>query len=215
MGMETFKKLDPGKQERVTRAALEEFADHGYHAASVNRMVARLGIAKGSLFKYFGSKEGIFRHVFNHAAALFGLTLKSVRNRTRGQPLDRRIRATLEASLEFVRSYPNVYRLYLKVLFQENFPCRDLLLREVRLSSARYLRPMLEEAARRGELRPGLDLDAAVFLLDAAMDRFLQAQAVPAMDPGLGLHRADSDHAARRLDQIGDLLRRALMTNHA
>ena len=45
----------------------ERFAEHGYHQASVNRIVGRLGIAKGSLFQYFGSKEGLFRHLFARA----------------------------------------------------------------------------------------------------------------------------------------------------
>ena len=44
-------------------AALTEFADQGYQAASLNRMVAQAGIAKGSLYQYFPNKEGIFAYL--------------------------------------------------------------------------------------------------------------------------------------------------------
>ena len=36
-----------------------------------------------------------------------------------------------------------------------------------------------------------MDLNRAAFMLDAVMDRFLQAQAVPHMDAGLGLFDGD------------------------
>ncbi|MGD8916938.1 MAG: helix-turn-helix domain-containing protein, partial [Syntrophobacterales bacterium] len=52
----TFAKLPSEKQERVLDAAIEEFSRWGYDKASINRMVDRIGIAKGSIFQYFGSK---------------------------------------------------------------------------------------------------------------------------------------------------------------
>ena len=58
--LSTFRHLPPDKQERVLDAALAEFADQGYHQASLNRMVAQAGIAKGSLYQYFPNKEGFF-----------------------------------------------------------------------------------------------------------------------------------------------------------
>ena len=54
---ETFKNLEAAKQRKVLDAAIDEFADHGVREASMNRMVQKLGIAKGSLFQYFGNKE--------------------------------------------------------------------------------------------------------------------------------------------------------------
>ncbi len=47
--LNTFRQLPPDKRERVLDAALAEFADQGYQAASLNRLVAQAGIAKGSL----------------------------------------------------------------------------------------------------------------------------------------------------------------------
>ncbi len=76
----TFENLPDEKRERVLAEATREFADHGYHQASVNRIVGRLGIAKGSLFKYFGNKEKLFEYLFGHAVSQFKKPLKEIRD---------------------------------------------------------------------------------------------------------------------------------------
>jgi TetR/AcrR family transcriptional regulator len=54
----TFHNLPFNKQERILDGALSEFAEKGYARASLNSLVARLGIAKGSIFQYFHDKAG-------------------------------------------------------------------------------------------------------------------------------------------------------------
>lgn len=57
---EAFNKLDQGKQERIIRAALQEFAEKGYKHASTNAIVKNAGISKGMLFYYFNSKQDLY-----------------------------------------------------------------------------------------------------------------------------------------------------------
>lgn len=57
---EAFNKLDQGKQERIIRAALQEFAEKGYKHASTNAIVKKAGIGKGMLFYYFNSKQDLY-----------------------------------------------------------------------------------------------------------------------------------------------------------
>src|SRR4030065_1156972 len=83
----TFPHLPADKQERVLDAALTEFADQGYHQASLNRLVARAGIAKGSLYQYFPNKEGIFRYIFQIALNLVRQTLVEVKESTQDEYL--------------------------------------------------------------------------------------------------------------------------------
>ena len=47
-----------GKRTRIVDAAMRHFAEQGYHAARVGDIAAALGIAKGSIFQHFGSKDG-------------------------------------------------------------------------------------------------------------------------------------------------------------
>lgn len=46
---------------------MHHFANHGYEAARVGDMATALGIAKGSVFQHFGSKDGLFFEAYKTA----------------------------------------------------------------------------------------------------------------------------------------------------
>lgn len=180
----TFENLPAEKQQRVLAEATREFADHGYQQASINSMVNRLGIAKGSLFKYFGNKEGLFEYLFGHAVAEFKKPLKAIRDTGEGD-FFARIEQTFLASGAFVDAHPNIYRIYLKMLFNERFPLRDRFLGEIRKANAKFLRKLIEDGKESGHLPGDLNVETAVFILHSTMDRFLQGYAQPSLDHGV------------------------------
>ena len=59
------------KRSRIVEAATQHFAEHGYHAARVGDIAVALGIAKGSIFQHFGSKDGLFFEVYKRAVRSF------------------------------------------------------------------------------------------------------------------------------------------------
>src|SRR5690554_1537972 len=63
---EAFSKLEPSKQKQILRAALKEFAQHGYAQASTNTIVKEAGISKGMLFYYFTSKQDLFNYLVEY-----------------------------------------------------------------------------------------------------------------------------------------------------
>ncbi len=168
------------KRNRVLEAARHEFASQGYAGASMNRLSDVLGIAKGSLFKYFGSKEGCFRAVFDQGVADFALRMRGARAAVpEGASFAQRLKVLVLAALEFVARNPDIFHIYLKMRFHEDFPMRGAVLREVRGNVRRLLLPLLTVARETGELRPDLDVESTVLVLDAVIDRFLQEQALP------------------------------------
>lgn len=58
-----FTKLPEHQQQAIVQAALDEFAAHGFHEASLNRVIDAAGISKGSLYYYFDGKEDLFAYV--------------------------------------------------------------------------------------------------------------------------------------------------------
>lgn len=63
MARPRFAKLPPLQQQAILGAALEEFAAHGFHDASLNRIIDAAGISKGSMYYYFDGKEDLFADV--------------------------------------------------------------------------------------------------------------------------------------------------------
>ncbi len=67
--------LDPverQKQERrrqIIAAAKSVFADSGYHGASINAIIERAQIARGTFYLYFESKAAVFDSILDQAMA--------------------------------------------------------------------------------------------------------------------------------------------------
>ena len=64
------------KRAKIIDAAMRHFAEHGYHAARVGDIAAGMGIAKGSIFQHFGSKDGLFFETYKKAVYSFSPYLK-------------------------------------------------------------------------------------------------------------------------------------------
>jgi AcrR family transcriptional regulator len=47
-------------RSRILQSALDEFSDKGYHASTIDSIAERAGIAKGTVYRYFNTKEGLF-----------------------------------------------------------------------------------------------------------------------------------------------------------
>ena len=66
----------PTTRERILQAALEVFAEKGLHGATVVEIAKAAGITGGALYRYFDSKEEIFRAVVaKHSTAFQTLEL--------------------------------------------------------------------------------------------------------------------------------------------
>jgi len=202
----TFQNLPAAKRRRILDGALDEFAANGYGGASLNALVAKLGISKGSIFQYFGDKAGLFRAVFNHAVELVIELLRQVRGASQGQDLASRLLQSLAAGLALIQGQPRLFQLYLRIMFEDGAPFRGEMLAAVRVFSRQYMLDLLEDAARAGELRPGLDLEAAVFVLDAVLERFLVAHSQEHLDGGLGLYAAGHELAADKAAVVVETL---------
>ena len=59
------------KRGRIVEVAIRHFAERGYSAARVEDIAAQLGIAKGSVFQHFKSKDGLFFEAYKKAAPAY------------------------------------------------------------------------------------------------------------------------------------------------
>lgn len=208
----TFLNLPPDKQNLIVQVAIEEFAGNGYQQASLNTIVKRLGIAKGSLYQYFENKEALFLYVFDRfTGSVKKMVKESVGATTAEDDFFEHVRQVLWAGVQFIDKQPEYFQIYLKVLFEQDVPYREELLARVRLFSREYFAPVCHEDQRRGKIRKDIPLSTIVFMLDATMDRFLQGYARPYLDGGLGLARKSRQELDREIHMIIAVLRDGLL----
>jgi AcrR family transcriptional regulator len=135
---------------RLLEAASAEFGERGFHDAAITGITARAGVALGTFYTYFASKEELFRALvrdMSHA------TRSHVAEAVRDAP-DRIAaeRIGLTAFIAFVRKHPELYR----IIEEAQFVAHDAY-REHYLTFAEGYRRNLAAAAQRGEIVEGDD----------------------------------------------------------
>ena len=189
---QTFLNLSDEKRELIEYVLVKEFATKGYQKASLNTIVKELGIAKGSLYQYFDNKESIFFYVFDQFTRLVKMSVvKPVSKQSVKLDFWESARFVLLAGVEFIARYHLYYQLYPQVLYEDNIPRRDELIRRVRLFSKEYFGPMIEACQAQGDFVQ-TPVATIIFILDAVMDRFFQAYARKSLDDGLGLTKKNA-----------------------
>ena len=71
MARPRFMNLDRATRRRILETAAEEFAARGFEGTSLNQLIERLEISKGSFYYYFDDKADLFTTVVDRAWAIF------------------------------------------------------------------------------------------------------------------------------------------------
>ena len=149
-GSSRIPKTERGRRTRnkLLEAAEIEFGEKGYHEAGISGITHRAGVALGTFYTYFDSKEEVFRGLVRYMSRRIR---EWVAERAAGAP--NRLEAErrgLEAFIEFAREHKSIYRIISEAEFvapQEY--------REHYEGFARGYRINMERAADRGEIREG------------------------------------------------------------
>jgi len=97
-------RLARAERERLMlQAAGEAFATHGFHGSSMDDIARAAGITKPMLYRYFGSKEGLYAAYLQTTG--HELVDKMRAPDTRGEPPEVRLRAGVQAFFAYVKEH--------------------------------------------------------------------------------------------------------------
>ncbi|AQY50749.1 TetR family transcriptional regulator [Listeria weihenstephanensis FSL R9-0317] len=100
------------KRDKILKVAVEEFAEHGYKAASTNQICEVAGVSKGLIFHYFGSKEKLYT-----AAVEYSIDLAMVEVPVSDMPVGDFVQMAIwstKQKLDFSKKYPAVFQLIMQ-----------------------------------------------------------------------------------------------------
>ena len=152
------------RRDDLVEVAARLFAERGYHGTSMADLAAAMGVQKGSLYSLTDSKQELLVAVAREGAAGFHAALDLVPEAA--PPLER-IRAALRGHLATVAGQLDSATVFTREWRFLEEPERTAFRAERRRYEQRW-HELLREAAERGALRAGLDVDAAVLLVLSA-----------------------------------------------
>jgi AcrR family transcriptional regulator len=155
MPTKTFFNLSDDKQRLILDAALEEFAKHDYTNASVSRIVAQAGIAKGSIYQYFQDKQDLYLYVLEHGMQK---RFAFLRQRMGFFPY---LRWLMEVNFEFELEQPQLSRFLRQATYGE-VPFEAEALDQSRATSLKYIWQLVRQGCAQGELDVNTRLGAFI-----------------------------------------------------
>lgn len=134
---------------KLLDAAAEEFGEKGFHEASVSSITRRAGVALGSFYTYFDSKDALFRALVADMSEKVRTSARSALHEGMGGLEIER--AALAAFLRFAAEHKEVYRIIDEAEFVDPASYRQ----HYETIAAR-ITDRLRAGAASGEFRDGL-----------------------------------------------------------
>lgn len=198
------------KRAQIVDIAIRHFAERGYSAARVEDMATQLGIAKGSVFQHFKSKDGLFFEAYKKAVRSFPRYLQAPAE-VQEKGMFEVLRYWLGCTENMVRDNWASYRIYLVGNYGTDLALRKEINRFLVTEDPYGWREFVSFGMGRGELRPDLDEDMIGSILEWTMDRFQDALLTEELDPGLFRKTGPIPQKKEaRIEQFVELLRRAI-----
>jgi TetR/AcrR family transcriptional regulator len=198
------------KRSRIIDAAMQHFAENGYEAARVGDMAATLGIAKGSIFQHFGSKDGLFFEVYKRAVRSFPKYLDA--------PAEIRAAGFFDVLYYWLGRTEHLlhedwipYRISLLGNYGTDLALKREINRFLIAEDPYGTVAFVRFGLARGELRKDMDIEMIVSILDWTMERFQDALLTAELDPGLFRRQGElPEKKEARILQFLAVLRRAV-----
>ncbi len=156
--------LSEERQKEITDTCLREFALCSYNEVSLSKIIAKLGLAKGSFYRYFESKRDLYSYLIEYArelnAGLFEKTLQEPGD----DILDAWSRFYFQAA-KLDNEYPVFGGFGYKVSQErDNVVLGDVALKS-KMTGLEVLRGIFEEQQKKGNIREDLDVDQMIYTL--------------------------------------------------
>lgn len=165
MPKQTFHNLPEEKRTAIVSAAIDEFVEHGFKAASINRIVANSDISKGSFYQYFEDKRDVFMYLL---ADLEREKMEYFNGRhppSNNMDTFQYFRWMIKVGMEFNSAHPRLVHAISRVMFGEGMYYGETFA-GIRERTVQGLRAIIGQAIQRGEMDPSVDVELAVMIME-------------------------------------------------
>ena len=159
---------DPGKPQQIIDAAIRVFARTGYYNSRVSDIAREAGIASGTIYLYFKTKDEILVTLFREKMAEW---VEFVRGQVAGEPDPvTKLRRLVALHFSVLEANPDLAEVVQVELRQGHKFFRGASAHEV---SAYFtlIGGVLEEGIASGQIRPDVPVKLATKMLFGAMDQ--------------------------------------------
>ncbi len=164
MPQKTFLNLDPTRQREIVDACLEEFVRYDYRDVSLTRIIQKLGLAKGSFYRYFESKHELYLYLLEYARRQSQALFTEIFSGTVEDVFDAWVTFFL-ACVEHDNAHPLLGSFGYRVMRERDNVALGDVPRRALERGFEFLTGHLRDQQERGSIRPDVNVKKLVFLL--------------------------------------------------
>lgn len=206
----TLHRRSEAKRNRILDVAGRLFAQNGFHGTRVVDIANILGIAKGSVFQHFASKEGLFLEVYKRATRCFARYLDA--------PLDVRragvfaiVRHSLARTQQLIDENWIPYRIVLLGNHGTDLVLRRQINRFLLTEDPYGTRELVQFGLDHCELSQDLNVEIIIVMIDWIMDHFQNLLVMDMSEPTRQRRSIEiSKQTDAMISQLLTLLQRAV-----
>ena len=144
------------KRERIIEAAFKLFCENGFHSTSTAIISKEAGVATGTLFLYFRSKDELINALYREAKQEMAAVLQA--NIPAGAPFEQQLRHFWNRAISWALENKFAFRF---LMMYSNSPFISCLTREEAASTFQFTKCLIEKAIKEDRITA---LDSNLFL---------------------------------------------------
>lgn len=167
MPKDTFLNLPEEKRALIVNVALDEFAEYSYDQASINRIVANSGIAKGSFYQYFEDKKDLFLFLMGMIAEEKIRYLSPIISNTDEHDIFTLVRELFISALQFASGHPRYEAISMKLHANKEAKIYKDLMADLQPSGLGIYESLLKNAIAKGDVKEDIDIKMVAFVISS------------------------------------------------
>lgn len=186
------------KRDRILKAAVKVFAKNGFHATRVSEVAKAAGVADGTIYLYFKSKEELLVSLFEDRVSKLLTFMRESLPKTEGAP--QRLRAVIDMQLGLLEGERDLAEVITVIIRQSTRLMKEFAAPQF-LAYLDAIAKIVQEGQASGDFRTDISPHIAARAIFGALDGITLTWA---------LGRAEQGALARAATQLSDILLRGL-----
>jgi AcrR family transcriptional regulator len=136
-------------KRKIFETSMKLFAEKGYDATSIEEITSVVGVAKGTLYYHFSSKEEIFYFLVEEGMKLLKNSIEIKTSKT--ENTIEKLKAVSVIQLKVIYKYENIITIVLSQMFgtgNRNVFCKDKVIEYINV-----IQDIIEEGLEKGDIK--------------------------------------------------------------
>lgn len=156
------------RRKQILKAAVEVFAERGFHRTRVSDIAKRAGVAYGLIYHYFESKDEVLNSVFEENWAVFLKVLRELEADPDRSAVDK-LQAIAALLIDALRIAPTIIQVIIQEISRSD---RFVQARKVSAFQDAFavVHAIIVAGQASGELKPGLDPQVGAYIFFGSLE---------------------------------------------